>query len=528
MAKKQKIPQPKMHKPYYLLHRYWGRKPHNIFSYLIQQNTKENEMVLDPFMGSGVTVIESNLLNRRTIGIDINPFSKFLTKVTLSKVDKEELKKDLNFIIDNIPEDVNKLFLLEYKNNKYDLMNCIWENNVLTKIKGQAPDGKKIIKKPDSLDKKKLLTSKVLLNKYKDKYSIKYPQTEIFKFVMRSGIKTLDKLFTDRNLLVLALIKRNIMKLKKQKNKEFFLLVLSSILSSVSSMIPGDQNKVTGKSGWVISKFWKPNIHTEKNPIKSFTSKSIKSIEAKGIINDLISPTPFKIYTRSSEKMEYIKDKSIDLILTDPPYGDSIAYLGLSMIWNEWLDLKPNYKNEIIIDNYRDKRVEDYSTRLFKVFSECYRVLKNEKKLIFTFHNRHLKYWKVVMDSCLSAGFILNSVLWIDQANISGTQGINKKNTLKGDFIYTFKKSNKTIKKTKIKNSILKIKERVQSLIKINNNLTTAKLYQKLIPFIVNNNYYYDNDLKIIDLDKFLFNNFDYKQKLVNSKIIYIWKNKKK
>ena len=47
------------------------------------------------------------------------------------------------------------------------------------------------------------------------------------------------------------------------------------------------------------------------------------------------------------------------------------------------------------------------------------------------------------MESCLNAQFILDSVVWIDQATSSGTQGINRKNTLKGDFVYTFVKSKK-------------------------------------------------------------------------------------
>ena len=37
------------------------------------------------------------------------------------------------------------------------------------------------------------------------------------------------------------------------------------MLSNVSRMIPGDKEKATYKSGWVISKFWTPKIHTERN-----------------------------------------------------------------------------------------------------------------------------------------------------------------------------------------------------------------------------------------------------------------------
>jgi DNA modification methylase len=44
---------------------------------------------------------------------------------------------------------------------------------------------------------------------------------------------------------------------------------------------------------------------------------------------------------------DYIKDKSIDFIMTDPPYGGLVKYLDLSYVWLSWLQLydkkyKPN------------------------------------------------------------------------------------------------------------------------------------------------------------------------------------------
>ncbi len=47
---------------------------------LILRYSKENDVVLDPFVGSGTTVIETKLLNRRGIGVDINPDAISLAK----------------------------------------------------------------------------------------------------------------------------------------------------------------------------------------------------------------------------------------------------------------------------------------------------------------------------------------------------------------------------------------------------------------------------------------------------------------
>ncbi len=40
---------------------------------LILRYSKENDVVLDPFIGSGTTLVETKLLKRKGIGVDINP-----------------------------------------------------------------------------------------------------------------------------------------------------------------------------------------------------------------------------------------------------------------------------------------------------------------------------------------------------------------------------------------------------------------------------------------------------------------------
>jgi DNA modification methylase len=49
----------KAHTPMYLMHKWWARKPHNVISEYISHYTKAGEIVLDPFVGSGVTAIEA-------------------------------------------------------------------------------------------------------------------------------------------------------------------------------------------------------------------------------------------------------------------------------------------------------------------------------------------------------------------------------------------------------------------------------------------------------------------------------------
>jgi len=64
---------------------YHGNFIPQIPNQLIQRYTKKNDIVLEPFMGSGTTLFECEKLNRKYIGFDINP--KMLDYVNNSMID---------------------------------------------------------------------------------------------------------------------------------------------------------------------------------------------------------------------------------------------------------------------------------------------------------------------------------------------------------------------------------------------------------------------------------------------------------
>src|SRR4030042_4587651 len=89
---------PKTHPSMYLMHKYWARKPHNVVSEYIRHYSKDGEIVLDPFGGSGVTAMEAIKTGRKAISIDLNPMSAFLIENTLSQVSSHEIKEELRKI----------------------------------------------------------------------------------------------------------------------------------------------------------------------------------------------------------------------------------------------------------------------------------------------------------------------------------------------------------------------------------------------------------------------------------------------
>lgn len=509
------------HPAHYLMHKYWGRKAHNIVNEYISCFTNEGDTVLEPFMGSGVTVIEAIKLNRKVIGFDINPMSKFIVQNTISRVDLNEFSTAYSKIITSLEEKYKHLY-----NTYCPICNCpstietaVWENDELVRIKGNCAEHGVFICDATPSDislyaecsnqKKSLLKS----NK------ISYPTDPIMQYVKRSGRNSIDELFSDRALIILSELRKLILEIENKDIQNLLLFCFTSMLSNVSRMLPGDKEKSTYKSGWVISKFWTPKVHTERNIFSCIKLRYKAILKGKKELQD-INPSLATLFTSDSSNLSFISDNSIDYIFTDPPYGESIAYLALSHFWNSWLPNTVNYDDEIIIDPYRKKGYEDYAQRTKDAYAEFYRVLKDNHYMSFTFHNRDLFVWKAILDACNEAGFILENIILQEQAVSSGTQGINKKNTLTGDFVYNFKKdsSKKPVTSCSIENIADFIKMTIEQFISEHNGATPSELYEYIIPIIVQNNAYTDKTGNTINIENILKESYDYIEVAPNEK----------
>src|SRR3989454_3104442 len=65
---------------HYGVHPYFTRRPANVVRAYIERYSQENDVVLDPFGGTGVTAIEAFLLGRKAIQNDLNPFANFIAR----------------------------------------------------------------------------------------------------------------------------------------------------------------------------------------------------------------------------------------------------------------------------------------------------------------------------------------------------------------------------------------------------------------------------------------------------------------
>jgi len=74
------------------LHKYPAKFFPELPRWLIKRYSSEGETVLDPFSGSGTTNVEALLNRRHSVGIDVDPFSRYLSEVKVTPLDEEELR----------------------------------------------------------------------------------------------------------------------------------------------------------------------------------------------------------------------------------------------------------------------------------------------------------------------------------------------------------------------------------------------------------------------------------------------------
>ena len=63
---------PAAYRGLYAFHKYWGKKPAEPMRYLIEHLCPKDGLAVDPFLGSGISVIEAVQSKGRCNGMDLN------------------------------------------------------------------------------------------------------------------------------------------------------------------------------------------------------------------------------------------------------------------------------------------------------------------------------------------------------------------------------------------------------------------------------------------------------------------------
>ena len=242
----------------YKIHQYWSRKPWYVVRAYIKNFTQEGELVLDPFSGSGVTACESLITRRRFIGIDINPISILLTKLTcIPRVDLEKIKVLYSQILDAIQPALENLYSTKCRrcNATVQIINTVWNNGAPSSVFYKCNACKFTANSNVSeLDKERCLKIESIDIPYWYPKNVRMPPD--------SDVSCLEDLFTRRNLYALSHLFHEIENLPKTTESDFILLMFLSSLVRCSKLIFVNEHRfsknVNPAGVWGEKRFWGP------------------------------------------------------------------------------------------------------------------------------------------------------------------------------------------------------------------------------------------------------------------------------
>jgi len=439
-------------------HKYWGKKPTESVSYLIENLTDEGDIIMDPFLGSGLIAIECISRGRKFVGIDINPFSIEHTSFLLTLPDQQEYYEALRQIENEVAEEINNTYRVR---DGRVASHYLWEDGQIASIWIKPEIGRKRLEIEPAKDDMEVFLQ------YQS-YEPKHFRNLTFFTNSRINVKStmsLHDVFTGRALMNIDKI-IGAVKSYSPSLKRALLLTLTSSSGQMSNMVFSIKNRGgNGKrnnnserievGSWVIG-YWIPKTHFEINVWNCFKNRANKLLKALPNIR-----TSFRFATEfdHNERMfsndavllnndcrlalKNLPDRSISFICTDPPHSDRVPYLELSEIWNSILGYNSDFENEIVVSNARErgKSKSVYNQNMTEFFLQAIRVLKDEGYVALFFNARDEESWEYLKGiEKASAALKFMGCFPMAYSATSVVQD-NREGAIKSDYVLIYRKN---------------------------------------------------------------------------------------
>jgi putative DNA methylase len=160
------------------------------------------------------------------------------------------------------------------------------------------------------------------------------------------------------------------------------------------------------------------------------------------------------VHQGSSTDLAQLETGSLDLVITDPPFGGLLHYSELADFFYVWLRLvlKDKYPTifgaeytpkslEAVANRAREPEDPDgfYQRLLTQCWREAHRLLKPSGILAFTFHHSEDEPWVAVLESLFDAGYYLEATYPIRSDETKGDGEFGSK-TIEYDIIHVCRK----------------------------------------------------------------------------------------
>lgn len=496
--------------PIYMAHTYHTKVPHPAITRYILHYTQPGDIVFDGFCGTGMTGVAAQLCGsendvkalkeenaqigvRHSICSDLSPIASLIAATYNLKFDPKAFERKALRILEQVEKELGWMYETKVDDKKAKINNTIWSDVFICPSCGKefvlwneavdldkeiikdsfpCPDcgntcSKKNMEKAWETSFDSLLNKTVTLNKkvpVRVNYTLfgkrgekdidssdinlirKIENINLSEFntyelqegyntaqpIKSNGITHTHQFYSKRNFIYLSRI------YELCKGNIFLQTWLTSVLFSTTNM---NKFRFTG-TGITSGTLYIPSINWEFSPFNTLKKKiaSFKGIEYPYRNNSAINVC-------SATKLTTLRNSSIDYIFTDPPFGRNIMHSELSSIWESWIKVVTNNKEEAIINNVQHKTLFEYQTLMNQSFKEYYRVLKSGKWLTIEFSNTSAAVWNSIQNALQGVGFVVVNVAALDKKQGS-FKAVTTTTAVKQDLVITcYKPSDSIIEK---------------------------------------------------------------------------------
>lgn len=322
------------------LHPYKGKFIPQLVQYFIDDHTdsfkteiffKRGDIVLDPFAGSGTTLVQANELGLYSIGIDISRFNSLIAEVKLLNYDLQQVKKEIESIISSLctyeissslkefEEKLSKA-IVDY-NNKYfqgyDYKYRINKNEVNEEQYGKEKENEFL----------------KIYSKLVEVYNIKLKQ--------ESSVTFLDRWFIERVRKEIDYVFELIKNIKDINNKKLLAVILSRTIRSCRATTHSDlatlkEPQITSYYCYKHKKICKP-LFSIKNMFSRYALDTLERLQTIQRLKTEAYSLSITADSRTVNIVEEIKKRNRNLfdlfckqkisgIFSSPPYVGQIDY----------------------------------------------------------------------------------------------------------------------------------------------------------------------------------------------------------